>query len=169
MYEEGYEQIYLMSIKPRYASAIFAGRKKYELRRLVGLPPIEEGSIVVLYVSGNVRSVVGEFTAGRIHRAAPETIWSIVKRPGTGIEDDAWDYVRGAKRALAIEVKDPRMYHRPVNLDEIRRIIPGWMPPMSYKLLEEGDPFLELVLKPLRGMGYIDPKRGRRILQGWRG
>jgi len=143
-------QLYLMSIKPRYAKDIFAGKKKYELRRLVGLPPVVEGSTIVVYVSGNVKSVVGEFTAGRVFQAAPERVWVIASKPGSGVSADAWDYIRGAKKAMAIEVREPKVYPRPVSLEEVRRIIPGWMPPLSYRQLEEGDPFLELILKPLR-------------------
>jgi predicted transcriptional regulator len=145
-----FEEIYLMSIRPKYSRAIFTGIKKYELRKLSGLPPIPEGSIVVVYTSGNVRSIVGEFRAGRVLQASPERIWAETRRPGTGIGEDAWDYIRGAKKAMAIEVLEPRLYPRPVTLDEVRRIIPGWMPPMSYKRLDEGDPILELIIKPLR-------------------
>lgn len=143
-------ELYLMSIRPRYSRAIFAGSKKYELRKLAGLPPIPEGSVVVVYTSGSVRSIVGEFTAGRVIQASPERVWAETRRPGTGIGEDAWEYIRGARRAMAIEVVEPRLYPRPVTLDEVRRVIPGWMPPMSYKKLDEGDPILELIIKPLR-------------------
>lgn len=144
------EEIYLMSIRPKYSRAIFAGVKKYELRRLTGLPSIPEGSVVVVYTSGNVRSIVGEFRVGRVIQASPERVWAETWRPGTGIGEDAWNYIKGAKRAMALEVLEPRLYPRPVTLDEVRRIIPGWMPPMSYKRLDEGDPVLELIIKPLR-------------------
>ncbi|MEB3816606.1 MAG: DNA-binding protein [Desulfurococcales archaeon] len=165
---EGVEElsIYLMSLKPRYARAIFAGVKKYELRRLTGLPPVEEGSRIVVYASGNVKALVGEFRAGRILQGAPEALWARVRRPGSGLGEDAWEYIRGAKRAMAIEVLEPRLYQRPVSLEEIRRIIPGWNPPFSYKRLEEGDPLLELVLQPIwaSGLAQNPPdarKRGR--------
>ncbi len=142
--------MYLMSIRPKYARAIFSGVKKFELRKISGMPPITEGSIIVVYVSGNVKSIVGEFKAGKVYKASPEIIWNLTKGPDKGIGEDAWNYIRGAKRAMAIEVLEPKLYHRPVTLEEIRRIIPGWMPPMSYRLIIEGDPLLELIIKPLR-------------------
>jgi predicted transcriptional regulator len=144
------EPIYLMSIKPQYARAIFAGRKKYELRRLRGVPPIEEGSVIVVYVSGRIKSIVGEFRAARVIEATPEKVWSIASRPGAGIGEDAWNYIKGAGRAMAIEVGERYLYERPVTLEEIRRIIPGWNPPFSYKRLSEGDPLLELIISRLR-------------------
>jgi predicted transcriptional regulator len=143
------EAIYLMSIKPKYAMSILSGRKKYELRRLEGLPPIEEGSTVVVYASGRVRSIVGEFRAGRVYLGLPEKIWGLVSRPGAGVDEEAWNYIKGSRRAMAIEVRDPKWYPVQVKLDEIRRIIPGWMPPYSYRRIVEGDPFYELILRPL--------------------
>jgi len=142
--------MYLMSIRPKYARAIFAGIKKYELRRLIGLPSIPEGSLIIVYASGNVKSIVGEFTAGKVYRGTPESIWNIASGKKNGVGEDAWNYIRGSKKAMAIEVKNPRLYPRPVTLDEIRRIIPGWMPPMSYRQIDDGAPIVELIIKPLR-------------------
>ncbi len=139
-----------MSIRPRYARAIFAGIKKFELRRLIRGGPISGGSLIVVYVSGKVKSIVGEFTAGTVYRGTPEAIWNIASGKGNGVGRDAWGYIKGARKAMAIEVRNPRLYSRPVSLEEIRRIIPGWMPPMSYRQINEGDPILELIIKPLR-------------------
>lgn len=142
--------IYLMSIRPQYARAIFAGKKKYELRKISGLPPVEEGAVIIVYSSGKVKSIIGEFRVGRVIIGTPERIWAAVRRPGTGIGEDAWPYVRGARRAMAIEVVDPVLYPRPVTLEEIRRLIPGWMPPFSYRRITEGDRLYELLLRKLR-------------------
>ncbi len=144
------EEIFLMSIRPKYAEAIFRGRKRYELRKLSGLPPIPEGSVIVVYSSGKVKKIIGEFRVGRVIIDVPERLWPVVSRPGLGIGQDAYAYIRGSKRAMALEVRDPRLYPRPVSLEEIRRIIPGWMPPFSYKRLVPGDRVYELIVRPLR-------------------
>lgn len=144
------DDIYLMSIRPKYARAIFAGRKKYELRKVSGAPVIGEGSTIVVYASGQIKGIIGEFRVGRVIRATPERVWEIVRQPGTGIGEDAWLYIRGAKQAMALEVVEPIPYQRAVTLEEIRRIIPGWMPPFSYKLLREGDPVYELIIRRIR-------------------
>ncbi len=144
------EEIFLMSIKPQYAEAIFKKKKKYELRRLSGVPPIVEDSVIIVYSSGKIKKIIGEFRAGEVMVDIPERIWPLVNRPGTGIGKDAFSYIRGARRAMAIEVREPRLYPRPVSLDEVRRIIPGWMPPYSYRRLEPGDRFYELIIRRLR-------------------
>ncbi len=142
--------IYLISIRPQYAYQIFRGVKKFELRRNIGTP-IPEGAIMVVYASGNVKAIVGEFRVIRVIEGSAEHVWKeVMKHPSPGVGSDAWPYIRGAQKAVALEVGDPILYPRRITLDELRRIIPGWMPPLSYKVLREGDPVYELIVKPLR-------------------
>ena len=147
----GDEIFYLMSIRPRFARLLFAGRKKFELRRWFGLS-VEPGSIFVVYVSGDIQSIVGEFTAGVVHAGTPDHIRAVTSVPGSGLSPDAYRYIRSASRALAIEVVAPRTYVRSIGLEEIRNIIPGWEPPRSFTMLGDGDPLLEVVIRPLRSL-----------------
>ncbi|MEB3825860.1 MAG: ASCH domain-containing protein [Desulfurococcales archaeon] len=142
-------RVFLMSIRPKYAEAIFSGKKKYELRRLRG-PRIPPRSTVIVYSSGDTRSIVGEFTVHRVIEDSPPSIWNRVSYPGSGISRDAYNYIRGAKKALALEVMNPILYRRPVSLDEVRNIIPGWNPPMSYIELYEDDPLYRLIVEKIR-------------------
>jgi predicted transcriptional regulator len=142
-------KLYVMSIRPGYARAVLEGRKRFELRRLTGLEPPEEGSTVIVYASGNTQSIVGEFKVGRLVIGSPEKVWELVGREQYGITLEARRYIEGARRAVAIEVREPRIYGSTVKLEKIRRIIPGWNPPHSYEELGEGDPFYELVAKHL--------------------
>jgi Uncharacterized conserved protein len=142
-------KLYLMSIKPVYARAVLEGRKRFELRRLAGLKPPEEGSTVVVYASGNTQGIVGEFRVGRLIIGSPEKVWELVGKGYYGVTSEAWRYIEGAKRAVAIEVREPKTYASTVKLEKIRRIIPGWNPPLSYEELREGDPFYELIAKYL--------------------
>ncbi len=142
--------LYLMSIRPKYAYQIFAGRKKFELRRWIGIP-IVEGAIIVVYVSGSVKALMGEFRAGRIIMGSPQRVWNeIMRYEKHGIERDAWPYIAGAKKAMAIEVLEPRLYPRPVKLDELRQIFPGFSPPLSFRILRVEEPLYRLLVKPLR-------------------
>jgi len=142
-------KVYLMSIRPKFAYQIFTGKKKFELRRSIGVE-IEPGSKIILYVSGKVKAILGEFTVGRIIEGSAETVWKTIKQFGdVGIDADDWPYIKGARRALAIEVVNPIVYNRPIRLDEIRRVIPGFMPPLSYRVLYEGEPLYELLIKKI--------------------
>ncbi len=147
---EANEPIYLISIRPQFAYQIFRGVKKFELRRWANTP-VPEGAVMVVYVSGNIRAIMGEFKVGKVIEGNAIDVWrEVMKHPSPGVDSDDWPYIRGAQRALALEVVEPAMYPRRISLDELRRIIPGWMPPLSYKLLKEGDPTYELLIKPLR-------------------
>jgi predicted transcriptional regulator len=149
--------IYLISIRPVYAFQIFRGVKKFELRRGVA-GNIPEGAVMVVYASGNVRAIIGEFRVGRVIRGTAEHVWQhVTSTKDSGIGSDAWRYIRGADRAMALEVQEPTMYPRRVTLEEIRRIIPGWNPPLSYKQLREGEPLYELIIRKLRALAGREP------------
>ncbi|WFO76285.1 DNA-binding protein [Desulfurococcaceae archaeon MEX13E-LK6-19] len=142
--------MYLMSIKPKYAYRIFAGIKKYELRRWFGIKP-EPGSLMVVYASGNVRSLIGEFTVGKIIYGPPNKVWEYVRSStDTGIYPEDKNYIMGNKPAMAIEVLEPKLYKRPIALDELRRIIPDFNPPMSFRELSPDEPLYRLLIRKLR-------------------
>ncbi len=146
----GVDRVYLFSIRPVYANAILSGVKRFELRRGGG-GILEPGGIAVIYASGRIKQIIGEFRIGRIHRGSPHHIWRMVtSRKEYGIGRDAWQYISGSRVAVAIEVLDPRPYRHRIGLNEIRAVLPDWNPPMSYQQLKEGDPLLELIIKPLR-------------------
>ena len=151
------QPLYLISIRPVYAYQIFRGTKRYELRRGVA-GSIPEGAVMVVYASGNVRALIGEFTVGRVIRGDAETVWRrVTSDRESGVKGDAWRYIRGADKAMALEVLEPRLYPRRVTLEEIRRIVPGWGPPLSYKLLREGEPLYELIVRKLRALAGLEP------------
>lgn len=152
MNEEGAKKKYLMSIRPKFAYQIFAGQKKFELRRWIGIP-VEPGSTIIVYVSGTVKAIVGEFKVGKVIVGPPRKVWNeVMKYPSPGIDEDDWPYIAGSKRAMALEVLEPHIFSRPVKLEELRNIIPGFMPPLSYRVLYEGEPLSRLLIDYLRRM-----------------
>jgi len=150
-------ELYLISIRPVYAYQIFRSRKKFELRRNAA-GRIPEGAVMVVYASGNVRAIIGEFTVGSVIEGTAEQVWRrVMEQPNSGVGGDAWHYIRGAQRAMALEVQNPVLYPRRVTLEEIRRVIPGWNPPLSYKQLREGEPVYELIIRRLRRLAGLEP------------
>lgn len=143
------KEMYLMSIKPKFAYQIFTGKKKYELRRHIGID-IEEMSPIILYVSGKVKAIMGEFLAGRILVGSPAYVWEkIAHLPGSGLDEDDWPYIEGSRLAMAIEVLKPKVYKRPISLAELRNIVPNFMPPLSYRKISSCEP-LYFIVKKLR-------------------
>lgn len=145
--------VVLLSIKPRYAQRILSGVKKFELRTWIGLD-LYPGMLVVMYVSGNIKAIAGEFRIGKVYKGKPEYVWGKLLEEGgqekTGVGEEDYLYIARARKAMALEVTEARAYKRPPRLEEIRMVIPGWLPPMSHSILETGDPLWEMVIKPAR-------------------
>lgn len=152
MRREG-SKLYIMSIRPQFAEAIFAGRKRLELRRADHMKLIEEGSIVILYVSGSVRAVQGQFKAGRVYFGRPHEIWRLAFLEMKAVGPEAKAYIDGSSWAMAIEILEPRKYAESIPLKKIRRVIPDWSPPLSFRELGPGEPFYELIVSQALDIG----------------
>ena len=141
--------MYLMSIRPKYANQILDGVKRFELRRYFGIKP-STGDRVIVYASGHVQAIMGEFTVGKVIKGKPSKLYDILSKiPDSGISDEHWDYIRDAEEALAIEVVNPMKYDVKVKLSELRMIIPDFTPPYSFRVLEEGEPLYTLIIAKL--------------------
>jgi len=135
----------LMSIKPKYGEEVLSGVKKLELRRRVA--PLHQGDRVVLYFSSPVKAICGEFTAGRIYVGGLEELRRVVAEyPSPGVFEEDWEYVIGGSRpAMAVEVLRPKRYPKPISLSELRRLIAGFRPPMSYRRVKVDEPLYQVL------------------------
>lgn len=137
----------LMSIKPRFARAILAGTKPYELRRFV--PRFAAGDRVLVYASSPERQVVGAFEVGRVESGTPRQVWAAIGEERSGLPASGFfAYLSGATRCAAIEVLRPRPcapFALPLR------------PPQSYQFLHPGRPehrqLLELAQDRLAAAG----------------
>ncbi|AFK50852.1 Helix-turn-helix motif protein [Thermogladius calderae 1633] len=144
-----YMEMYLISILPLYTHRIFTGKKKIELRRFFGIRP-SPGSLFVVYSSGSVRAIVGEFYAGEVFVGSPDEVAEIALRGETGVSKSDLRYIKGSRTAVGIEIRGARLYRRPVKLEELRTIFPGFQPPLSFRVLREDEPLYVLLIKKLR-------------------
>ncbi len=144
------EEIYLMSIRPKYAYRIFTGIKRFELRKWFGIVPAR-GSIIIVYSSGSVKAIIGEFRVGRVFLGAPSEVWDfLTQQPNTGVGRDDYSYIHGSRKAMAIEVVDPKLYSKPIKLAELRSIIPGFMPPLSFRRIDPFEPLYQVIIRKAR-------------------
>lgn len=118
----------LMSIRPRFADAILAGSKTFELRRR--RPSFGPGTTVLIYVSSPKQRVAGRFVSGDILAADPDRLWREVNA-SAGVSREEFDsYFAGCKVAYAIEVRDAQPI-KPTTLP--------FRPPQSWQYLRSGD------------------------------
>jgi len=124
----------LMSIKPIFAKQIYDGLKGYELRRK--LFPILEGDRIILYETSPVKSITGEFIAGKVKELDSNEVVDLIRRGVLrGCSELDVPYVTGKRKVLVIEVKSPKVFKRPLSLDSIREIIKSFHPPRSYAII----------------------------------
>jgi predicted transcriptional regulator len=131
----------LMSIKPKYAAAIFAGSKKVEFRKVRIGSTVRE---VVVYATAPISRIVGLFSVGRIVQDRPTTLWKRFGRVGCISAADYEEYYGDREKAVAIGVRKPRTLRNALHLDELRR---GLTAPQSFAYCSSA--ILSKVLKAL--------------------
>lgn len=127
-------RFFLLSIKPEYSERIFAGKKKFELRKKrLG---IQRGDIVVVYTSSPTQALTGAFVALGEVELPVATLWNR-HRNRLGISRSGYDqYFEGAEKAVAIPIG--RTVRIPAfSLPDLRRLRPGFTPPQSFMYCPE--------------------------------
>jgi len=117
----------LLSIKPRFASAIFSGEKQFEFRRAI----FKNKNVkkVYVYASKPIGLVIGEFEIEEVIAEEPNSLWNITKS-ASGISKKYFDeYFEGKQIAYAIKVSGTQEYASPVTLMELFNIN---RPPQSF-------------------------------------
>ncbi len=132
-----------MSIKPKFGMDILRGVKKIELRGFVA--DIAPGDLVVLYLSSPVKAICGEFRVGRIVFGLEEVKRFVHGYGDAGVGDEDWLYLIGRKKPMAIEVLNPIEYSVKVTLDDLRRLIPDFKPPLSYRIVRPDERLYGLI------------------------
>lgn len=105
----------LMSIKTEYADKILNGTKLYELRKK---PFNENVDTIIIYSSGKVKKVVGEFKIDKIIKDSPDNIWNLGEEV-LGIDKKSfYEYFKHSEYAYAIKIKDVIKYDTPKDLKD---------------------------------------------------
>lgn len=117
----------LLSIKPKFASAIFSGEKQFEFRRSIFKD--KDVRKVYVYASKPIGLVIGEFEIEEVITEDPDLVWDITKS-ASGISKKYFDeYFKGKQVAHAIKVSAVREYSKPATLMELFNID---RPPQSF-------------------------------------
>ncbi|MGY3339254.1 putative transcriptional regulator [Streptomyces filamentosus] len=130
------ERAMLLSVHPRFATAILAGTKTVEVRRQrVAAPP---GTPVLLYATAPTMAIVGMARIASVQVATPREVWSASHR-SAGITRREYDeYMSGAAQASGLSLEGPITFEDPVPLAALRASGP-FHPPQSYRYLTGED------------------------------
>lgn len=120
----------LLSIHEEYADAIFAGTKRFELRRRA--PRLGTPTTFLVYVPTPKRMLVGEIVVEKVIRKPVPQLWKHVKE-GAGISKEAFDsYFAGRDEGCALQITEVRRYRRPRPLSRLRHDSNGAFFPPQY-------------------------------------
>ncbi len=125
----------LMSIKPKYSRLIFAGSKKYELRKT---PIKAQGNeVVIVYESNPTKAVVGSFQVQEIVKKSPEEIWAILQSEIGVSETEFFQYFSQKQTGYALKIDNPQLFKRKTSLQELRAFYGRWNPPQNFQYVKE--------------------------------
>ena len=133
----------LLSIKWSYASLIFDGSKRFELRRT--RPRVLPGAPVWVYAPSPHKMMVGGFTVQQVIAKPPTKLWRLVGAESGISKSEFMDYFEGASTAYAIEVENVWQLESPISLDILRRRMPLFHPPQVFRYLS---PYQQRQLMP---------------------
>ena len=125
----------LMSIKPKYSRLIFAGIKKYELRKT---PIKAQGNeVVIVYESNPTKAVVGSFQVQEIVKKSPEEIWALLQSEIGVSETEFFQYFSQKRTGYALKIENPQLFKRKTSLQELRALYGRWNPPQNFQYVKE--------------------------------
>lgn len=118
----------LLSIRPEYARQIATGEKRVEFRRAKFSRPLTH---VVVYATSPEKRVVGYFEVLGIDEGSAASLWEEHKTHSGISRKRLFEYLRGARQAIAIRIGRFHHAHRQVRLEDLGALAP----PQSFRYL----------------------------------
>lgn len=134
----------LMSLKPRFAEAIFNGTKRYEIRRRFSRRWL--GARAAILATRPMGALFGEVTIGKIRHSPPSTIWDSFGDSLGCSELEFKEYCNNAAEVFAIELTEVTPYLCPVPVRQLAHLLDrDLQTPQSYSDLSESPSWREAV------------------------
>ena len=125
----------LLSIRPCYANPIFERVKTVELRKRVGAD-VRDRSVFV-YVTRPIGALVGGFRVGLVWSGSPSEVWDRVSHMANVSKQEYETYYADQEVAYALTIEGVWQYRSPIGLDVLRRNIPQFVVPQSWRYVRE--------------------------------
>lgn len=110
------KKIILLSIHPKFADLIIAGKKKYEYRKVM---PSETVSHIVLYCTSPIRKVVAVVEVVEELTDTPAKLWKKTSKGGAITKKHFAFYFNGKTYANAFKLGKVTLFDKPMTLAEL--------------------------------------------------
>jgi type I restriction enzyme S subunit len=117
----------ILSIKPKFADAIFNGVKKVEFRKNRFKKDVDK---IFIYSSTPVKKITGYFTIDRIVENSPGKLWEQFGTVGFINEDDFFKYFEDKETGFSICIKSTQRFSETIDPYQIIR---DFVPPQSFR------------------------------------
>jgi predicted transcriptional regulator len=128
------DRVVLLSIRAKWARAIFDEEKAYEYRKR---PPAADPPYrVVLYATGGPSECWGEAVVDRVVSGVLDTVIGRTVGETPHSPDDVRAYF-GADRqtGAALHLTEVRAYDEPVPRERLEQVVPGFVSPQNFRYL----------------------------------
>ena len=144
----------LLSVRPRFASAILVGKKTTEIRR--SRPNVTSGSQVYVYATAPIKALLGLFRVDNLITEYVGPLWNLAKTSAALSRREFDEYLHGLSIGHAICIAETSALVRPIPLADLRTIWPGFHPPQSFRYLMSSDPMAASLMNLARRMLPVD-------------
>ena len=121
----------LISIKEEYSERILEGTKTIELRK--SKPNVNPGDYAIIYCTSPTKAIVGLANIKQIIIHTPKRMWRLYSRQLGINKADYFEYYGESEKAVGIVLSNVTSLSNRICLDIIRKHIPTFTPPQTYK------------------------------------
>lgn len=123
----------IISLKPKYAEAIFTGEKRCEFRKVRFSREVQ---YLIVYATCPIGKLVGWISIEGITMGSPDEIWEQTSEDAGISHEEFLEYYNGSTRAICIQIQDAHRFLHPIDprAEQVDFVIP-----QSYRYLTEDD------------------------------
>lgn len=125
------KKVLFLSLSSDRAKKIISGKINTEIKSIS--PDVKKGDIVMIYANSPVEQVIGMCTVDKIIKDSPENFWKMIGKSAGLKKYEIMDMLKDMTFGYAIVLKNAIPMYKPIHIDEIKSLLPGFMPPMSCK------------------------------------
>lgn len=135
----------LLSIRPKYATKIVEGKKKYEFRKKI----FKKRGIkqIYIYSTAPVSKIIGTMNVDEILEGTAKEIWEKCSLHAGMTEEEFFYYFGDRTKAFAIKIKNVEVFDKPIDPSIVFDV---FTPPQSFCYLEENPMILKDKVKRIR-------------------